>query len=222
MIPPADATYHAIISAQMARIAALEDDLRAAEDALHALRSPTAPPAAQPPPPSPDAALTAAAGLINMASARPPSPARPHTSQTVSQTRYWTELEHNLFLAAVRLYGAKAYVAISAYVGSRTPKQVRSHSQKYQLRQAREGRKRPAWVGQAGAQAQAAKEHEKERQAPREDRVERQNVKCEKEDDQSSSSSQRRRGSGGSGGGGDKVFAPRKRWRRGGGSGIAA
>lgn len=219
MALPADATYHAIISAQMARIAALEDDLRAAEDALHALRAPAAPPAALPPPASPDAALTAAAGLINMASARPPSPAR---AQGVSQTRYWTELEHNLFLAAVRLYGAKAYVAISAYVGSRTPKQVRSHSQKYQLRQAREGRKRPAWVGQAGAQAQAAKEQEKDRHAPREDGVERENVKCEKEDEESSSSSPRRRGSGGSGGGGENVFAPRKRWRRGGGGGIAA
>lgn len=59
-----------------------------------------------------------------------------------SQTRYWTEMEHNLFLAAVQLYGAKNYVEISRYVGSRTPKQVRSHSQKYQLRLKREATKR--------------------------------------------------------------------------------
>lgn len=59
-----------------------------------------------------------------------------------SQTRYWTELEHNRFLRAVQLFGPKNYVAISNYVGSRTPKQVRSHSQKYQLRLEREARKR--------------------------------------------------------------------------------
>jgi hypothetical protein len=46
------------------------------------------------------------------------------------------------------MFGPKNYVAISNFVGTRTPKQVRSHSQKYQLRLAREARKRSHSPGQ--------------------------------------------------------------------------
>lgn len=41
-----------------------------------------------------------------------------------SQTRYWTQEEHQRFLRASQMYGDKNYVAISRYVRTRTPKQV--------------------------------------------------------------------------------------------------
>lgn len=53
------------------------------------------------------------------------------------QTRYWTQAEHDLFLEAVAEHGEKAYVAISNHVETRTPKQVRTHAQKYQMKMAR-------------------------------------------------------------------------------------
>lgn len=53
------------------------------------------------------------------------------------QTRYWTEDEHERFLEAIAEYGEKAYVAISNYVETRTPKQVRTHAQKFQMKMAR-------------------------------------------------------------------------------------
>lgn len=74
------------------------------------------------------------------------------------KTRYWTEMEHNQFLYAGRLFGPKNYVAISQYVGTRTPKQVRTHAQKYQMKLEREARKRSAHaaaVAAAGAPAAA-------------------------------------------------------------------
>eukprot|EP00190_Bangiopsis_sp_CCMP1999_P007376 CAMPEP_0198724980 /NCGR_PEP_ID=MMETSP1475-20131203/2353_1 /TAXON_ID= ORGANISM="Unidentified sp., Strain CCMP1999" /NCGR_SAMPLE_ID=MMETSP1475 /ASSEMBLY_ACC=CAM_ASM_001111 /LENGTH=577 /DNA_ID=CAMNT_0044486637 /DNA_START=351 /DNA_END=2084 /DNA_ORIENTATION=- len=59
-----------------------------------------------------------------------------------SQTRYWTQEEHQRFLRACQMYGDKNYVAISRYVRSRTPKQVRTHAQKYQKRLEREAARR--------------------------------------------------------------------------------
>lgn len=53
------------------------------------------------------------------------------------QTRYWTGEEHERFLEAIAEYGEKAYVAISNYVETRTPKQVRTHAQKFQMKMAR-------------------------------------------------------------------------------------
>lgn len=53
------------------------------------------------------------------------------------QTRYWTAEEHERFLEAIAQYGEKAYVAISNYVETRTPKQVRTHAQKFQMKMAR-------------------------------------------------------------------------------------
>lgn len=53
------------------------------------------------------------------------------------QTRYWTGEEHDRFLEAIKEYGEKAYVAISNYVETRTPKQVRTHAQKFQMKMAR-------------------------------------------------------------------------------------
>lgn len=70
----------------------------------------------------------------------------PHTEEDerAGKTRYWTEMEHNQFLYAVKLFGPKNYVAISQFVGTRTPKQVRTHAQKYQMKLEREARKRRA------------------------------------------------------------------------------
>uniref|UniRef100_A0A7S2ZYC5 HTH myb-type domain-containing protein n=2 Tax=Rhodosorus marinus TaxID=101924 RepID=A0A7S2ZYC5_9RHOD len=52
--------------------------------------------------------------------------------------RYWTEEEHRKFLEGRKLYGPKNYAAISAVVRTRTPKQVRTHAQKYEMRLVRE------------------------------------------------------------------------------------
>lgn len=62
------------------------------------------------------------------------------TEPKPGQTRYWTEEEHERFLEAVAEYGEKAYVAISNYVETRTPKQVRTHAQKFQMKMARMAR----------------------------------------------------------------------------------
>lgn len=59
------------------------------------------------------------------------------TEPRPGQTRYWTCEEHEKFLEAVAEYGEKAYVAISNYVETRTPKQVRTHAQKFQMKMAR-------------------------------------------------------------------------------------
>lgn len=59
------------------------------------------------------------------------------TEPRAGQTRYWTQEEHERFLEAVAQYGEKAYVAISNFVESRTPKQVRTHAQKFQMKMAR-------------------------------------------------------------------------------------
>lgn len=60
-------------------------------------------------------------------------------------------MEHNQFLYAVKLFGPKNYVAISQYVATRTPKQVRTHAQKYQMRLEREAKKRRAQAAAAAA-----------------------------------------------------------------------
>ena len=74
------------------------------------------------------------------------------------QTRYWTAEEHRKFLIATAKYGEKAYVAISNFVKSRTPKQVRTHAQKYQMKMARIAKK------QAKEAEELAKAQEKSRQ----------------------------------------------------------
>ena len=55
------------------------------------------------------------------------------TAQSVASTtkpKLWTAEEHAKFLDALKLYG-KDYQQISAYVESRTPAQVKSHTQKF-------------------------------------------------------------------------------------------
>lgn len=55
-------------------------------------------------------------------------------NQSKPQSRYWTKVEHELFLEALEKFGPKDVKSISSYVGTRTPIQVRTHSQKYFLR----------------------------------------------------------------------------------------
>lgn len=51
------------------------------------------------------------------------------------QPRYWTADEHRLFLEAVQHFGRKDVESIAQHVGTRTPTQVRTHAQKFFLRQ---------------------------------------------------------------------------------------
>ena len=48
-----------------------------------------------------------------------------------SQSRYWTEEEHQRFLEAIKSYGHKDVKAIASIVGTRSATQVRTHAQKY-------------------------------------------------------------------------------------------
>uniref|UniRef100_A0A7S0BTN9 HTH myb-type domain-containing protein n=1 Tax=Rhodosorus marinus TaxID=101924 RepID=A0A7S0BTN9_9RHOD len=59
-------------------------------------------------------------------------------SDAVGNPRYWTADEHSNFLVACEKFGSRNYVAISQFVGTRTPKQVRTHVQKYEVRLIRE------------------------------------------------------------------------------------
>mmetsp|Transcript_11470 Transcript_11470/g.35047 ORF Transcript_11470/g.35047 Transcript_11470/m.35047 type:complete len:278 (+) Transcript_11470:86-919(+) len=68
--------------------------------------------------------------------------------------RYWTEDEHRKFLEGRKIYGPKNYAAISVLVGTRTPKQVRTHAQKYEMRLVRESAMRSFLSSRDNAQDQ--------------------------------------------------------------------
>mmetsp|Transcript_12876 Transcript_12876/g.34689 ORF Transcript_12876/g.34689 Transcript_12876/m.34689 type:complete len:350 (+) Transcript_12876:190-1239(+) len=55
-----------------------------------------------------------------------------------AQSRYWKPDEHARFLEAIDKFGPRDVRAISKYVCSRSPTQVRTHAQKYFLRLAKE------------------------------------------------------------------------------------
>jgi len=59
-----------------------------------------------------------------------------------SQSRYWTKEEHEKFLEALSLYGKKDVKKISLHVGSSNPTQVRTHAQKYFLKQKKDTEKK--------------------------------------------------------------------------------
>lgn len=48
--------------------------------------------------------------------------------------RYWSIEEHAKFVEALEKFGTRDIKTISAYVGTRTPTQVRTHLQKFLLR----------------------------------------------------------------------------------------
>eukprot|EP00186_Timspurckia_oligopyrenoides_P003834 CAMPEP_0182445600 /NCGR_PEP_ID=MMETSP1172-20130603/3675_1 /TAXON_ID=708627 /ORGANISM="Timspurckia oligopyrenoides, Strain CCMP3278" /LENGTH=543 /DNA_ID=CAMNT_0024641403 /DNA_START=267 /DNA_END=1898 /DNA_ORIENTATION=+ len=68
--------------------------------------------------------------------------ARESDSQVTGCTRYWSKAEHAKFLEGIEKFGYKKYQAISEYVKTRTPQQVRTHSQKFEMRLAREALKK--------------------------------------------------------------------------------
>lgn len=49
----------------------------------------------------------------------------------IYKSRYWTNIELELFLKAIELFSIKNVKDISKYVGTRTPTQVRTHAQKW-------------------------------------------------------------------------------------------
>eukprot|EP00178_Gracilaria_changii_P001584 TRINITY_DN1218_c0_g2_i1.p1 TRINITY_DN1218_c0_g2~~TRINITY_DN1218_c0_g2_i1.p1 ORF type:complete len:337 (+),score=76.80 TRINITY_DN1218_c0_g2_i1:184-1194(+) len=115
------------------------------------------------------AAAAAAANMPLMAGANSPTVQLPgaqlfagaaaaatEEEDKAGKSRYWTAKEHQQFLYAVKLFGAKNYVAISQFVGTRTPKQVRTHAQKYQMKLEREAKKRRNQALAAAAAAAAA------------------------------------------------------------------
>lgn len=147
----ASASYEGTIDRRRKRIAELESDIERYSSQIRRLKSRSSANATA------AASATAAAAVAAAAAASAITPPTPKPSGPVvapvtpgsedertGKTRYWTEMEHNQFLYAGRLFGAKNYVAISQYVGTRTPKQVRTHAQKYQMKLEREARKRRA------------------------------------------------------------------------------
>lgn len=54
------------------------------------------------------------------------------------QSRYWTAEEHHQFLVGLEKYGPRDVKSIAALVATRNATQVRTHAQKYFLRQARQ------------------------------------------------------------------------------------
>jgi SHAQKYF class myb-like DNA-binding protein len=69
-----------------------------------------------------------------------------------SQTRYWSDEEHQKFLEGVNKFGAKDVRAIAFVVGTRTPTQVRSHAQKFFMKLASQNKSSEAreanWSGE--------------------------------------------------------------------------
>jgi hypothetical protein len=62
-------------------------------------------------------------------------------ARPLGTTRYWADIEHELFLLGCKRFGPKNFAAIAGIVKSRSPKQVRTHLQKYQLKLLREARR---------------------------------------------------------------------------------
>jgi len=62
--------------------------------------------------------------------ARKASPRAPRR-QPAPAPRYWSEEEHERFLEGLKMFGDSDHFAIANLVGTRSPRQVRSHSQKF-------------------------------------------------------------------------------------------
>lgn len=119
----------------------------------HPLNIMTMPPQPGPPPPGttpglgqpplPPGATPGAPGARPETSSLSKGSADPNNQASASkQSRYWTPEEHKRFLHAIMACGPKNYSQISAIVGTRNAKQVRTHAQKFQKRLEREEAKR--------------------------------------------------------------------------------
>lgn len=69
-----------------------------------------------------------AAVLASMEVAKKPRPRKPYTATKTREM--WTTEEHNRMLEGLKLY-KRDWAKVTAYVGTRSPAQVRSHAQKY-------------------------------------------------------------------------------------------
>lgn len=96
------------------------------------------------------------ARLHAQARARPGAADAPVTEEKKPSSRYWTPDEHKRFLEGLELFGPRDIKAISRHVGTRTPTQVRTHSQKYWQRVERERKKAAEATGAGGAAAPGA------------------------------------------------------------------
>ncbi|KAA8494521.1 Myb-like protein I [Porphyridium purpureum] len=70
------------------------------------------------------------------------SSGKPSSGECTGTTRYWTKEEHQRYLIARAKYGEKDFVNISAFVGTRTPRQVRTHGEKFHKKLVREEARR--------------------------------------------------------------------------------
>mmetsp|Transcript_10003 Transcript_10003/g.26680 ORF Transcript_10003/g.26680 Transcript_10003/m.26680 type:complete len:368 (+) Transcript_10003:136-1239(+) len=66
-------------------------------------------------------------------------------SKKFRTSRYWSPDEHERFLEALQKFGVRGYSNIAAFVGTRTPRQVRTHAQKFRLRMEREAGSMADW-----------------------------------------------------------------------------
>ncbi|GLD92315.1 hypothetical protein PINS_up000848 [Pythium insidiosum] len=80
----------------------------------------------------------------------PPPPSTPPSSPPVSpssstkassNSNTWTEDEHARFLTAMKLYPRGPWRKVAEYVGTRTPRQTRTHGQKYRQKLERQQRR---------------------------------------------------------------------------------
>eukprot|EP00644_Phytophthora_capsici_P010740 jgi/Phyca11/82179/gw1.9.917.1 len=55
-------------------------------------------------------------------------------TRRTSTTGWWTTDEHEKFLEALELYPSGPWKTIARHIGSRTPRQVMTHAQKYRQR----------------------------------------------------------------------------------------
>jgi SHAQKYF class myb-like DNA-binding protein len=62
------------------------------------------------------------------------SESAPTVSPSAKPPRYWTKKEHQKFIEAIEIHGDKNVKAVSTYVGTRSPQQVRTHHQKWAAR----------------------------------------------------------------------------------------
>eukprot|EP00171_Calliarthron_tuberculosum_P017870 IDg17870t1 len=87
-------------------------------------------------------AMTVTAAAAGAPAMPPPPPPPAGDGGERKQSRYWTNDEHQRFLAAIKTCGPKNYVEIAEMVGTRNAKQVRTHAQKFQKKLEREEAKR--------------------------------------------------------------------------------
>ncbi|KAA8493151.1 Myb-like protein I [Porphyridium purpureum] len=78
------------------------------------------------------------------------------TAEAQGSPRYWTQMEHALFLEAIKKFGHREPQAISRYVGTRNSTQVRTHTQKYFMKLMRDAKRHAVHLAIPAEQNQGA------------------------------------------------------------------